>query len=322
MPNLMDQYTIHPREGFSNRWAADRLTLLDIAIRNGSGIAELIDETTGAFPEIQVIGSRTINGTTFPQRVRSKLPKVGFRHANEGAVRGKGEYINRVFNCHIFNPRWEADKAVADSSQDGAQAVIADEAAGILESAWQHLGQQFYYGLGHDDKGCAGLIAIYDNSRFEMDVSGGTANQRSSVWGLRLNRSQVQWLIGNNGNLGVGPLRLESVLDDNGQPFTAYVQEMLSHIGLKVSDIRSIGRISKLTKDSGKGLTDNVVAEFVNKFPTGQGPTHLFMNKTQREELRKSRITDLLISPPIPTESQGIPIVVTDSIVDGHALEQ
>lgn len=317
------KFKIHDRAGFSQKWAADRLTLLDIAIINaGNGLAELIDETTGAFPEFQMIGARPIKGTVFKQLVRTALPGVGFRDANSGAVLGKGTHENRQFECMIFDPRWEADKAVADAAEDGAEAVIAEAGAAIMEASFQHLGQQFYYGIGNDAKGCPGLIAIFDATKRELDATGTTDAQKSSVWGIRRTGDRVQWLLGAGGKFSLSDVRIQDVLDDDGKPFEAYIQGLTSHIGLSVKDIRSVGRIRNLTKEAGKGLSDNLIAQFVaEKFPTGMGPTELWMNKTQREELRKSRITDLVPSPPIPTESQGIPIICTDSIVDGHALE-
>lgn len=314
------QFLVQPREGFSQMWSSDRLTLLDIALINQGGLAELIDETTGAFPELQVIGIRPIRGTSFKQLVRTSNGAVAFRDANQGATRTKPTYENRQFNCHILNPRWEADKAVADSNEDGPEPVIADAAASMLEATFQHIGRQFYYGTSNDSKGCPGLKAIYDTT-IEVDATGTTDAQKSSVWGVRATRDQVQWLLGNNGSLNVTPVDLRDIEDADGNKFTGYVQELLAHLGLKVGDLRAVGRIKLLTQQTGKGLTDNFVAQLINKFPTGMGPTHLFMNKTQREQLRLSRVTDLLVSPPIPTESHGIPIVCTDSIVDGHAAE-
>lgn len=314
-------WTPHDRAGFSQRWAADRLTLLDIALYNNAGLADLVDETFSAHPEIALVAVKPINGVTFKQLVRTANPTVAFRNANEGNDAKKGTYENRQFNCHIFNPRWEADKAVADSSMDGPAAVIAEAAEAMIEASFQHIGKQFYYGIGNDAKGFPGLRAIV-SSTMEVDATGTTDAGKSSCWAVRLVNGKISWLAGCNGDMGFDPeVRVETVYDSSNKPFPAYVQDMTAHIGLAVRDLRAVGRIKNLTSDSGKGLTDNRVAALLKLFPSGMGPTHLLANKTQIELLRQSRITDLLISPPNPTESHGIPIVSTDSIVDGHAYE-
>jgi hypothetical protein len=313
------QFSIQPRQGFRQKWTADRLTLLDIAvIANGGPLADLIDETAGSFPEITQIGIMPIPGVTFDQLVRIAKPTVGFRYANDGVDATRSIYANRRFECFIFDPRWECDKAVCDRNPGGAAPLIAEEAAAVLESSWEHLGKQLYYGTGNDAKGFPGLIAIYDTTNMEVDATGTTAGEKTSVWGFRLNRNQTQFLLGMNGSLNMSAVDLRDVLGTNGKPLEAYVQSLLAHIGMKVSDLRSVGRIKNLTADSGKGLTDDLVMTLINKFPTNQGPDVLFMNKTSREQLRQSRVTDLLVSPPLPTESHGVPIVTTDAIVLGE----
>lgn len=315
------QFTIQDRAGFSDRWTAGRLTMIDIAIQSGQGLAELIDETTRACPEFTLVPVKPIKGTNYEQMVRTQLPKVGFRRANQGAIRSKGSHEKRLFNCHIFDPRWEADVAVADANPEGAAPIIAEAAEAIMLSAWQSLGLQFYYGTAADSEGCPGLLEIFDYAKMELNAAGTTDNQKSSVWLLHLANDHIQWLLGGNKGFGMSDITIRDVYDSDNQAYEAYVQGLKAHIGLSVRNLRSVCRIKNLTKEAGKSLTGNLVMEAILKMPTGQMPTVALMNKTQREELRKSRITDLLPDPPMPTDVHGIPIVCTDSIVDGHAAE-
>ena len=140
------------------QWSADRLTMLDVAIANAGddGLAELIDETAGSFPEFTLLPARPIRGTTYKTLVRTALPEVSFRDPNEGTDAKKGTYTNRQYDCHILDPRWEADRMVAEADEDGPEAVIARAAQDILEASFQHISRQFYYGTGNDAKGFAG----------------------------------------------------------------------------------------------------------------------------------------------------------------------
>jgi hypothetical protein len=117
-------------------------------------------------------------------------------------------------------------------------------------------------------------------------------------------------------------VREESVLDANNKPFTAYVQEMLARPGLQVGSVNSIARIKKLTEDSGKGLTDVLIAKLLNKFPVGVVPDVLFMSRRSLEQLRSSRTaTNERGEPaPIPSQAFGIRIEVTDAITNTESL--
>jgi len=172
-----------------------------------------------------------------------------------------------------------------------------------------------------DAKGFAGLIAAYDRDNFEVDAGGTTPDTGSSVWAVRIGRLDLQWLFGNGADLMLSPVRIGDVADSNGKPFEAYIQGLKAWLGLKVSSTRTVGRIKNLTEDTGKGLTDDLIADLLNKFPEGRGPDVLLMTKRSREQLRQSRVTALVTSPPIPTESHGVPIKVSDALTDTEALD-
>lgn len=310
-------------------------TLLDMAILNGSdAVAGLIDEASKAHPEItgmingvrlgNVGASRTIKGLHYKTKVRKTLPTSGFRNANEGAAATKGVYENRLVETYILNPRWECDKAVADRYEDGPEAFIAEEGTGITEASMQTLATQFYYGAanGGDAKGHPGLIDSYDSTNMVVDAGGTTATTGSSVWAVRWGLKDAIWVWGNDGALELSDVSLERILDGSSNPFTAYCQELLAYPGLQVGSLRSIGRIKKLTADSGKGLTDALISQLLSKFQVGFLPDVLFMSRRSLQQLQASRTaTNPTGAPaPFPTESFGIPIAVTDAIINTEAL--
>ena len=298
-------------------------TLLDIAQANGSdAVVGLIDETTKATPEVRLGAARTIKGISYKTLVRTGLPTVGFRLPNEGAAASHGVYENRTVETFTFNPRWECDKAVADRHEDGAQAFIAIEADGIMRAAMQWLAAQFYYGISNDAKGFPGLLAAYDSTNMVIDATGTTANTGSSVWGVCFGTQRVQWVWGQDGSLDLSELMTARVTDGSSNPYTAYIQEMLAYPGLQVGDIRSIGRIKKLTADSGKGLTDSLLSQLLEKFPVGMKPDMWLMNRRSLGQLQRSRTaTSPSGAPaPVPEEAFGIPIQVTDAILSTEAL--
>jgi hypothetical protein len=298
-------------------------TLLDIAKANGSdGVVGLIDEATKAHPELTLVAARTIKGLNYKTLVRTANPTVGFRNANEGTAATKGTYENRLVETYILNPRWECDKAVADRYEDGPEAYIALEASAILEAAMQTLASQFYYGTGADAKGFPGLLAAYDATNMVVDAAGTTDSTCSSVWALRFGPINVIWVYGNGGSMELSDVAEQRILDGSQNPFTAYVQELLAYPGLQVASLWSIGRIKKLTADVGKGLTDDLIADLLSKFPVGVRPDVLLMSRRSLRQLQDSRTaTNATGAPaPFPTESFGVPVAPTDAITNTETL--
>jgi len=301
-------------------------TLLDIAKANGSdAVVGLIDEATRAQPELTLGAARTIKGLNYKTLVRTANPTVAFRNANEGAAVTKGSYENRLVETFILNPRWECDKAVADRYEDGPEAYIALEAAAMMEAAMQHLAKVFYYGTNAtygDAKGFPGLLDVYDSTNMVVDAGGTTDNVASSVWAVKFGPKDVTWVWGNEGQLEMDDPTTARVLDADGNPYTAYVQELLAYPGLQVGSIYSVGRIKKLTTDNGKGLTDDLISQLLSKFPVGRKPDVLFMSRRSLQQLQASRTaTNPTGAPaPFPQDAFGIPIAVTDAIVDTEPL--
>jgi hypothetical protein len=306
-------------------------TLLDMAKRNGRDRAvPLIQETSKLTPEISGVTMdgrnlpgvgqvRTIKGINFHTLVRTSNPVVSFRDANTGTTSSASTYENRLVETFILNPRWECDKAVADRSEDGPDAYIADEAMAIMEATMQLLGKQFFYGrTTGDGKGHTGLVDSVISQYTKS--AGGTAGQSSSVWFVKFGPTDVQWVYGENGALTIPDKRIETLYRaDPGtttplKPMTGYVQDMLAYPGVQVSSVRSIARLTNVSAETGHTLTDALLYQTIALMD--RQPDVIFMNKILLEQLRESRTT---FNPtgapaPIPTDCQGIPIAPTQSL--------
>jgi len=93
----------------------------------------------------------------------------------------------------------------------------------------------------------------------------------------------------------------------------------------------SIGSSKDATKDPGKGVTDARLGELLSKYPVGYRPDVWMMNRRGAFQIQTSRsstvngtaaksATGNEVWAPLPTESNGIPIVITDSIVNTETL--
>jgi hypothetical protein len=167
-----------------------------------------------------------------------------------------------------------------------------------------------------------------------VDAGGTTATTGSSCWLVRFGPQAVGWIWGNGGQLKLSDPRVESVVDsaDSTKKFDAYVQTLFARPGLMINSTQSIARIKKLTADSGKGLTDALIAEALSKFPVGRGPTHIFCSRRSAMQLQKSRTVTIMAGAggkpgggteavaPLPDSAFGIPLLVTDALLNTEAL--
>lgn len=303
-------------------------TLLDIAKLNGNdAVVGLVDEASRAHPEISRVPSRTVRGKgySFPVLTALGNSSGSFRLANAGSTPHKGVYEQRSIECSIIEPRWECDKAVADSYEDGWEAFVAKEGAATLEGEMQGLASQFYYGTtAGSSSGFKGLIDQYDSTNMVVDAAGTTGSTGSSVWLVKFGPQGVQWVWGNNGQLELSPVRIADVVDPaaSTKRFTAYVQTMVARPAVALHSRLAAVRIKKLTADSGKTLTDALLIQAMLKFPAGVTPDVIFMNRRSLGQLQASRTATSPVGspPPLPTDFFGIPIAVTDAILSTESL--
>ncbi len=314
-------------------------TLLDIAKQNGNdAVVGLIEENIKYSPEVEVIPARTVRGTSYRTVVRTGLPTTGFRSANDGFAPSKSKFRNELIQAYIFGGRIEVDKAVADAHEDGAEAWQATEASGVMMSAMRSLGDQVFYGTSTDAKGFPGLKAFTpfggttnSSDAQTIDAGGTTASTASSVYGVNFGTQDVQMIVGREGAIDLPDFMVESITGNNGQKHLGYVSEIVSWVGMQIGNDNAVRRLLNLTEDSGKGLTDDLMAKLLETYPVGYTPDAFFLSRRSRRQLQVSRTVTLFGNgrsrpnqpnvAPLPTEYDGVPFVVTDSIKNTDAIE-
>lgn len=325
-------------------------TLLDIAKLNGNdAVIGLIEENLTYAPELSVVPSRQIRGTSYRTVSRDTYPGVGFRAANAGVTYTKSTFLNRLFETFVFSGNIRADVAVMSAYEDGPEAYKAIEASGVMKQAMIEIGQQFFYGVSTDAKGFPGLEAFHTAFSTELtarsvdtivvDAGGTTAGTGSSVYGVKFGEQGVQFVLGNGSGLTLSDWFRQMVNDGTaGQDYLAECASLNAWIGLQAANPYCVGRIKDCTADAGKGLTDALGQELLSKYPVGYTPDVWFMTRRSRYQLQKSRAVyqssgvpqrtnaagvgsaGTEIVAPVPTEMAGIPIIVTDSLTNTETL--
>lgn len=305
---------------------ANNLTLLDLAKLNAADMAVgLIEEVATVAPETTIIPARTIPGTSYKISARTGRPSVSFRSLNEGTDATKSQYTERTIEAFLLSARVECDKAAANAYIDGAVAYQALEARGVMAEALYKVGQQTIYGTAQDGKGFPGLQSLVTTlGSVLVDGTQGSGSACSSVYAIAAGSQGVQYVYGQNTTIDLSAFREGDASDGNGKRFAAYIADLTAWVGLQCANKYAVGRIKNLGTAAGTTCTDAKLLDLLRQFPVGVKPTHFLMSRRSAYQLAISRsitpntkqesFTGLLNG--LPTESFGIPIIVTDSITD------
>lgn len=307
--------------------AIARMTSADVIALNSSEevvglINELLDE--GLYPEVKVIPATPITKITYKTLVLTALPSVGFRAANVGREHQKATLVARQVDCEFLDASWGIDERVARASEWGVDAACGVQAKAHLSAAMKALSDQVWYGVSADAGGFAGIASLHPNndSSRTVDAAGTTQTTASSVFAIKRGVQAVCFAWGEDGKIAEGPREYTQIFDGDGKVMWGWAQAISGWAGLQITNQQATGRICNLTEDSGKGLTDLLLADLWSQFKVGKKPDVLFMSRRSNRQLRDSRTaTNPTGAPaPFPKDWEGIPIEITDSVVDVETL--
>jgi hypothetical protein len=314
-----------------------KLTLLDIAKLNGNDkVVGLIEENLIYVPELEHFPVRQIKGLSYYTVKRTGNPSVSFRTANEGVAASKSTFVRSLVETFILSAAVECDKAVAVGYEEGIAALEMIEAQGVMKQAMLEIASQIWYGTSADTKGFGGIKAATAFGGATTLASGGSdANKQSSVYAVRFGVQDVTLIAGNGTTFDLSEFRDQQLADSNGNKYAGRVADLTAWVGLQIGNANCVGRIANVgdTTETGDTLTDAKIANLLRKFPVGYLPSALFMSRRSQAELQTSRAVVINSGPgqkaapsieavaDLPTSAFGIPIYVSDAILDTDAVE-
>lgn len=302
-----------------------RMTAADVlAVNNSEELVGMINQVIQSIPELQVMYATPITKTSYKTLVKTADPSVGFRSVNSGRETQKATLTTRDVDCYFLDASWDIDEAAARACEWGVAAAQAIQAQAHLAAAFKAIASQTWYGVDADASGFAGVAALLDNSDDDMviDAGGTTESTGSSVFAVHTALQGVAYAFGQDGKFGEGEIQYTRCFDGDGASFWGWAQAISGYVGCQLTNYKAIGRICNLTADSGKGLTDDLIADLLSEFGTEFYPNALFMSRRSLKQLRDSRTaTNAVGQPaPFPTEVFGIPIYVSDAVLNTETL--
>lgn len=300
-----------------------RITLID-AMQPNLVLGGVVKEHLKAVPALGYFPiDRIEHGLKYTTQFMVELPSTGFRKLGEGRDPSKGRYEEREFKMYLFGGRAEAEIAAYQADSGGESAVKGRVVKDTAESALEALDGQIFYGVTLDDDGFPGLKAFTPfGGAYTKNAGGTTAITASSVYGVKFGEDYCSLKWGGTGDpFNLGEWRKQDITGTNNKPIPGEVADLEGWIGLVIKHKASVVRICNITADAGKGVTDELLGAAIDLLPTKMKPDVWFMSKRSRTQLRLSRSTPETVYPNMPTESNGIPIEVDDSILDTDAIE-
>lgn len=305
------------------------LTLSDLTTINDANLADRdISDLLDAAPVLAALAADVVAGTDHKYVKETGAPVVGFRAINDGNENAKSADTLVTINLKILDASFAVDKALADAFRGGPENYIGREAARHLKSAFFHAEKQILSGTGNEADGFNGLPddGNLNATADDMVVSaGGSAiGTGSSVWAIRsggdMNDSVM--IAGDDGKIDIGDSVVQRLSGSSVGTYPAYYTPISGWLGLQVGGKYSVGRLTNVTADSGATLSDDHLAELLGIFPAGGGPSMLVMSRRSLKQLQKSRTaTNATGAPaPFPSEAFGVPIVVSDGVIDTETI--
>ena len=304
------------------------LTSANVAVFNKVDMDLMVSDVLDDAPFLRALAARTVRGNTFTYNKKTANPSVGFRAVNDGIETTKGTYIQVVNTLAVLDASFAVDIAAAQVDERGVDHVMGVEAVAHLMQAMAEAEEQIFYGTGTGGQS-TGFSGFANQTNLDgladaqvVGAGGTTANTGSSVYLVRTGEEDCQVLWGQDGVITIGERQIVERAGSSTGRFPAYFHPIMGWCGLKIGSIHSVVRIANLTADSGKGLTDALISQALERFPASRGPSYIAMNRRSHGQLQRSRTaTNPTGAPaPFPTEAFGVPVIVTDRISSTEAL--
>jgi hypothetical protein len=287
----------------------------------------LIEDVTTYAPEFSVVPAITRPGTVYRVTRRTDLPASAFRAVNDAATLGKSAFKQELKEMFFLDTTLQVDEAAVLADDGSAGDFLTQEAQAALQAATITIGKQMYYGTTADAKGFVGL----QTQSVGKWPTGGTTNSTSAylVW---LNPQGVQFVVGKNGNISLPAWARQAVTPTTTTQKFCWVSNLSGFIGLQVGSAAAVWRVSGIT--AAAPLTDARGAGLLSKVPLSRrNGLRWFMNRMAAYTLAASRASLGFAAPTsggsptqqigpmwpfmnIPEQLAGVPITVTDSLVD------
>jgi hypothetical protein len=316
-------------------------TLANMLVLNDKNLAPVeVNQLLEASPLLLWLAATiSSNGQLHSYLAKTGAPTVGYRTVNTGVVASVATRVKRETTLKLLSANSECDRALADLYQYGRDAFVAQDVMDHLSAALTDTEKQIINGTANNADGYTGFVQAlpYKNSAMVVDATG-TANDTlvSSVYLVRSTDALEDVAVVGKGTgsnpmnakiqLDLGQSVEQALTDDDGNRYPGIYTPCEGWLGLQVGSPYSIARLCNVTAQSGKTLTDALLAQLWAKVPASKRGTpdnwRFVMNGTLQMQLQQSRTatSESGKDADIPENWQRIPFVITDNVSEHETI--
>lgn len=299
------------------------MTALSTSLVTLADVAKSKDKQIGSVAEVLLLENPILNdipymemnmGTYHIESIRSQLPAVYYRKANQAIPAGKSTIEERNFNAAHFESKSQMDEKVA--SRGGKDRIAFNrwnQAQGHIQAmANEHAALLFYGSPEDNNRKVAGLADIYttlsasEPTSNQMIDAEGTTSDNTSIylihWGPQalfgVYPSGTQAGLKRTDRSAGGTLVQINALDSAGNAgnFYGYEEQFEIDHGLVVKDYRQAGRICNidvagLVAGNGADLIDLMISLAYKIHSPSNGKGVWYVNRTIEAHLHKQALT-------------------------------
>ena len=332
---------------------AELVTLADVAKSKNKQIGKVAEVLVQHNSMLNDIPYMEMNeGTIHKEDIRSALPEVYYRKANQPIPASKSTIEERSFQATHFESKSQIDRAVAErGGMDRVAYNRWNQAQGHLQAHANELSSLMIYGSpATANRKTAGFFDIYstlatteETSNQIIDAAGSGSDNTSILkvhWGERsvfgdYPKGTSSGLTRNDHSKS-GKLVKIPGLDENGNAgdFWGYEEEFLTDHGLVVKDYRQAARIANIDTSnlvsgaSAADLIDLMISANYKIDDLNNGRGVWYVNRTIEAHLHKQALTKVGASGGLSFENfegrqiltfLGDPIRRMDSLLNSEA---
>jgi hypothetical protein len=291
------------------------VTLADVAKSKNKQIGKVAEVLSQENPMLMDIPYMVMNeGTVHKEDIRSSLPAVYYRKANQPIPASKTVTEERSFTAAHFESKSQMDEAVA--KRGGADRVAYNrwnQAQGHIQAhAQEHASLTIYGSPATSNRKVAGFFDILSTlsasepSSAQIVDAGGVGSDNTSIllvfWGERsvfgVYPDGTQAGLKRTDRSAGGSLVQIYGTDVNGNPgtFWGYEEQFEIDHGLVVKDYRQCARVanidvSDLVAGSGADLIDYMISAYYKIHNPSNGKGVWYVNRTIEAHMHKQALT-------------------------------
>ena len=329
------------------------VTLADVAKSDNKQIGKVAEVLVQHNAMLKDIPYMLMNeGTTHVEDIRSNLPAVYYRKANQPIPASKTTTEERTFTGTQFESKSQMDEAVAQrGGMDRVGYNRWNQAQGHLQAhAIEHASLILYGSPVSSNQKTAGLADIYSTLNTSEETSkqiidaGGTGSDNTSIykvhWGERsifgiYPKGTVAGLKRKDHSAGGKLVKIPGV-DQNGNvgDFWGYEEQFITNHGLVVKDYRQAARIANIdvsNLQTGTGAADLIAAMIradylIDNLENGQGVW--YVNRTVHAALHLQALNKVSVGAGLTFGNYqgervlmmlGSPVRIMDAIMTSEA---